>query len=405
MTPSSGIAIIGAGVAAYSLAAELVTLGYTSPVTIVGDEPEGLYDRTALSKGFLDSGDEEGVRLTPLPSERVSVCAGDPVADVDVEARILHTRSGRTLGWRQLVFATGALPIRLPGFHPDGERLHVLRTLEDARRIRTSFAHARSVALVGAGPIGLELAAFARTQGCQVTVLDAAERIMSRCLPPVISDRLLRFHTEQGVDIRLRQVIRSVSENGVVELEHDSVRADVIVLGIGVRANDDLAGRSGVVVHDGILVDEWLRSSIPEVYAIGDVARFHNPHSGLHERRETWWNARDQGLALARIIVDPEAAEPFDAIPWFWSDQGGMYVQAVGATRGEQQTTRGDFNAGRFSVLQWDADRLVGASSVNAPREFKVLKRLVDARARLDPEQASRADVDLTQLAQSGART
>lgn len=382
------VVILGAGIAGYTVAAELARAGTRQRIVVIGDESSAPYDRPPLSKEFLHSGDACSLHFPEPPSE-VEFWLGDAVVDVDTEKRIVRTASGRFLVWEKLVFATGAVPRAFGGISPGG-RIHSLRTLADAQGIRHAANTATSILLVGGGPIGLELAVFARNMGLETTVVDAAATLMARSLPTVIGDQLYRFHTQRGVDIRLRSPIARIEACGAVHLQDGiELTADMTVLGIGVRANDDLARRAGIASDDGILIDENFRTNVPSVFAVGDVARQRNAVTGHYERTETWSNARDQGAALAKLLSDPAGASPRSGAPWFWSDQGDMFIQGAGSVRGERQTIRGDLAGESYSVLQWESGCLIGVASVNSTREFQILRKLVGIQGDFDPDEIS----------------
>lgn len=398
MTGVHNILIIGTGVAAHSLASELIRLDFPGRITLVGEELGSPYDRPPLSKEFLANGDEESVLLTPLPQEQVCVFAGDPVVSLNTADKLARTSSGRELHWHKLVIATGSVPRLIAGWVPDGKRIHVLRTLDDARRIRKELTHGQTVALVGAGPIGLELAAQIRAIGKNVILLDAADRVMGRSVPEVVSRYVEQSCREAGIDLRLSAAIGKITANGSIELPDGQLQADLVILGLGVLPDDGLAAKAGIAVKNGILVDERLQTNIPGVHAIGDVANVFRPSLGRHERSETWWSAKDQAVALARILVDGDAAPPFAALPWFWSDQSGLFIQGAGAVIGETETLRGEVEDGSFSVLQWSGAKLVGVTSVNAQRDFQVLRKLIEAGGNVDPAAVSDPAVKLRKL-------
>ncbi|UCV17772.1 NAD(P)/FAD-dependent oxidoreductase [Ferribacterium limneticum] len=385
----SDIVVLGAGIAGYTVAAELIRAGSQQRIVVIGEEPDAPYDRPPLSKEFLLNGDESALHFSELPQSQVEFWLGDPAVEVDTGQRVVRTANGRSLMWERIIFATGTVPRSVEPSSAAG-RIHMLRTLADARWIRESVCRASSILLVGGGPIGLELAAYARNQDLKTTVIDAADVLMARSIPTVVGEHLYRFHTQRGVEVRLKSPIARIGESGTVYLvDGTEITADMTVVGIGVRANDELAHRAGIATEDGILVDEWFRTNVPSVFAVGDVARQRSAATGLYERNETWSSARDQAVALAKILMDPEGAAPFVGTPWFWSDQGGMYVQGAGSVRAELQTIRGDLAVESYSVLQWESGRLVGVASVNSPREFQLLRKVIGMQASLDPDEIS----------------
>lgn len=389
MSSDQHVVIVGAGIAGHTTAASLAAAGFAGRITVFGDEPDAPYDRPPLSKAFLAHGDEEPLRLPPLPGG-IDCVLGDPVETLDLSRRTSVTRSGRRDHWDHLVLATGTTPRRLP-ISLDHPHALILRSIDQARSVRAALQSAQSILLVGAGPIGLEVAAFAAGAGKQVTVVEAGERVMSRCVPALVSDTLLKFHRAAGVDVRLGTTLLTLDAQGGAALGDGSrISADVVIVGIGVTANDELARHSGIETRDGILVDDRFHTNVAGVFAVGDVARMGG------ERRETWGSAREQGAALARIIIDP-AAPAYNEVNWFWSDQGGIYVQSAGFAS-SVSAVRGDPASHAYSILHWEDDALCGVTCVNAQRDFQSIKKLVAARAKVPAAEICSPSSDLNQM-------
>lgn len=400
MTPMpSGVVIVGAGVAGVSVATALRKDGYTGPVVLVSEEGQMPYDRPPLSKKFLLDGDAGSVRIGGAMLDSVEFVKGERIAKIDVATNRVVFASGKQLPWSKLVLATGALPNRLVALEAGPLPVFVLRTLDDSQRIRERLVPGARLVVVGGGPIGLELAVSARQLGADVTVVEAASRLMGRCTSPFLAEFLLQHHARGGINIRLGRYIRHVHDDGAVELD-DGIRiaADLMVVGVGVKANDSIAVAAGLACSDGIFVDALGRTTAPNVFAAGDVTRQRNPVSGHFERIETWANAQDQAASLAVGLVEPGAATPYTGIPWYWSDQGELRIQAAGLPISDLEVVRGDPVSGRFLTLQLRRGVLVGVAAVNSVRDFGACKRLIAAAARVDREKLTDPATDLRSL-------
>ncbi len=383
MPAAPSLVIVGSGVAGHTLASELARREYPGSITLVGDEGHAAYDRPPLSKEF-QLGDESTLPLQPVSRSGIHVLAGVKATALHADRRTLELSDGRQLPWDRLVLATGTRPRTLPGVDA-GAPVFTLRTLDDARAIRARLREGARLAVIGGGPIGLELAASARQLGVRVTVLEAAPRLMARSAPAAIAEVLLAHHRACGVEVELDAKVAAI-HHGWIELAGGRrVDADLVVVGIGVMANDELAREAGIACDDGIFVDGRFRTTQPDVHAIGDVTRQRHPISGRFERVETWANARAQAQALAHQLCEGDGPQPSPPTPWYWSDQGTLRLQCAGLTEGDLQSQRGDPSTGLL-VAHWSAGRLVGVAAVNAPHDFTVLRRLLDAGQGLTPE-------------------
>jgi 3-phenylpropionate/trans-cinnamate dioxygenase ferredoxin reductase subunit len=370
------VLIVGGGLAGLSFANALRGGGFDGAITIVGDEDDAPYDRPPLSKAFQKDGDDARIRLDLARATGVDWQRGVAAVRIEPEARRLHLADGRTLDYGTLVLATGARPRTLPALQGGPVPVLTLRTLADARRIRGFLQPGARLALIGAGVIGLELAATARGLGVDVTVIETQPGVMGRSAPATLANYMADRHRAAGVDLRLG---RSVSgwADGQLQLDDGSrIAADLVVVGIGVIANDQLAREAGIACDDGVIVDGRGRSSAPGVLAVGDVTRQRHPISGRIERIETWSNAQSQATAVAKTLLDPAAPDYADP-PWYWSDQYELRLQCAGLAQGDEEVLRGDVASGKFALVQLREGRIVGAACISNPRDFGALKKLV----------------------------
>lgn len=394
------VVIVGAGLAGFNVANALAQKGYPGDVTLVGDEPWPPYDRPPLSKQFQLDGDESQVWLAPELLPHVKQLRQRKALAIDARRQELHLNDGSILPWGRLVLATGSRPRRLSQFDTS-PRVAMLRTLDDARTIRETLKSVTSLLVIGGGPIGLELAASAAALGRRSTVVEMAPRLMGRSAPAAMADVLLEHHRSQGMAIHLGRTVVALDEGAAEAVLDDGQRvpAGLVVVGIGVQANDDLAAQAGIACDDGVFVDGWCRTTAPGVFAVGDVTRQRNPVSGRFERIETWANAQGQAQALAAMWCNPGEARPYDAVPWFWSDQGSARLQCAGALTGEQQAWRVDAAGGRVLVC-WSGGRVTGVATLNAARDFVQLKKLIVPRPTITPEQLSAPTANIRALVQ-----
>jgi 3-phenylpropionate/trans-cinnamate dioxygenase ferredoxin reductase subunit len=398
-----GIVIIGGGHGGSQVAASLREKGYAGTLTLVTAERDIPYQRPPLSKAFLK---EPAHALLPLRPEsfyaknNVALRLGVPAAAI--EPGVIRLSDGGSVPFDKVVVATGARP-RLPPIPGiDLAGVHTLRNAADARALRTALYAANDVVVVGGGFIGLEIAATARLLGKTVTVLEAAGRLMGRAVAPEISAHFLALHRGWGTDVRLDTAIGTIiGEAGRVVAVTDAagkrIPADLVVVGIGVVPNIELATAAGVAAENGIPVDPFMQTSNPAILAIGDCVSFHHWATGKRERLESVQNAVDQGkTAAATIVGKPEA---YRAVPWFWSDQGDVKLQMVGIPHGATHSVlRGKPEAGAFSVFHYLGDRLIAIDSVNRAGDHVVGRRLLGAGVSPPPAVVADEGVDLKAL-------
>lgn len=408
----SGVVIIGAGQAGLQAAASLREMGWKGSIAMLGEEPELPYQRPPLSKAFLKGkAGEDTLLLKPqafFEKHQVDLRTRVRAVRIDRAGHTVHCQDGSTLAYDHLILATGARNRLLPIEGATLAGVHYLRDWAEARALKEVLGSVRSVAVIGAGFIGLEFASVAREQGKAVTVLDVAPRVMGRAVSPIVSAHFEGLHRAAGIDLRLavtpRRLIGAGGKvTGVDLAEGSTVSADIVVVGIGVVPNAEIAAEAGLSVQNGIRVDEALLTSDPAISAIGDCAAFPDVIDQSLVRLESVQNAVDQAKCVAARLA--RTAHPYRASPWFWSDQGETRLQMAGtAPRSDLDVVRGDPATGSFSVFRFLDGRLRVVESVNAQHDHLAARRLVANPASLTPEEAADTRVDLKAKALGKAR-
>lgn len=400
MTDLSTIVVVGAGLAGVTLAEALRRGGNERPIVLVNAEDRAPYDRPPLSKDVLAGA--RTVAETALRPETfyadhaIRRLDGVSVAAIDAETRTITLSSGETLPWGDLVLATGAAARDLTAGVVDpavAPRVHRLRDAADAERLRAACAEARSMVIVGAGFIGLEVAASARGLGLEVTVVEATDRPVARGVPTEISDWLRRLHEAKGVSFALGRMVRRIEPGeGCARVVLDDgahLDADVVVVGIGATPNDALARAIGLACDDGIVVDADCRTAHPNIWAIGDVARPFNGFFGTHRRLEHWEAARRTAETAAAALCGRPV--PHVEVPWVWTDQYDVNLQFVGTfPEGAEVVLRGAPDAPSRCAFHLVEGRLVGAVLVDAGGQRRAAERLIGDGA--SPARADLAD-------------
>lgn len=400
-----GIVIVGGGHGGSQIAASLRADGYEGPLTLLTAETDIPYQRPPLSKAFLKDPKHDLLPLRPesfYAKNAIDLRLGVEATAVDLNGGELHLADGSAIAFDRLALATGARP-RLPlvdGIGLDG--VLTLRHADDARTLRNRLHAATDVVVVGGGFIGLEIAATARLLGKTVTVLEAADRLMGRVVAPEISRHFLALHRGWGTDIRLNTPVGGIVGVGgsVVAVDTaagDRIAADIAVIGIGVVPNIELATGAGLAVENGILVNDFMETSVPEILAIGDVVSFDHWELKRRVRLESVQNAVDQGKTAALTLTGKR--EAFRAVPWFWSDQGDVKLQMVGLSFDATRSfIRGRPDDGSFSVFHYAGDRLVAIDSVNRAADHVVGRRMIGAGISPPPQLVADEGADLKAL-------
>jgi 3-phenylpropionate/trans-cinnamate dioxygenase ferredoxin reductase subunit len=401
-----GLVIVGGSYAAAQVAASARQNGYQEPIRILSEESHIPYQRPPLSKGFLtDAGDD----AMPLRAEAfyreqgIALELGTKVTLLDPARKQVLVAGGARLPYDRLVLATGARPRALALEGHELEGVFTLRTIQDARAIKQRLRAAQSVAVIGGGFIGLEAAASCRKLGKQVTVIEALPRLMARALPALLADWFAARHRSHGVDLRLGAGVSALrgaggSVRAVALADGMEIPAELVIVGIGVLPNEELAAAAGLRCANGIVVDHHGRSSDTNIFALGDCSRHPSRYSEAPLRLESVQNAMDQARAAGATLAGKET--PYDSVPWFWSDQYDLKLQMAGLSAGhDEHALRGSLEEGKFSLYYLRQGRLVGVDSVNRPGDHMLARKLVSARCTLSAAQAADAGFDLKALA------
>ncbi|MGW2383865.1 NAD(P)/FAD-dependent oxidoreductase [Streptomyces sp. YU58] len=361
------IVVVGASAAGLAAAETLRREAYEGIITLVGDEPLAPYDRPPLSKQIL---------AAEWEPERLALRTPDALAALDLDLRLgvaatglqpadrtVELVDGSAVPYDGLVIATGVRPRRLPG-----EGAHVLRTLDDALTLRERLTPGRRLVVVGAGFLGAEAAAVAWRLGCEVTLLEPAPVPLAHAVGMEVGKVLTNAHLERGVDLRCGVTVTEVTEDGVRLADGSEIEADEVLVAIGSLPNTEWLTGSSLTVGDGVMCDEYCKAA-PNVYAAGDVARWYNPLFGTSMRIEHRTTAAEQGMAAARNLLHPEAGKSFAPVPYFWSDQYDMKIQAYGYLRdhAEVALVEGDLAERKFVAAYRTGDRVTGALAVGMP--------------------------------------
>lgn len=395
MSEQRSVVIIGSGHAGVGVAAGLRSRGWAGRIVLVDAEDQLPYERPPLSKDLL----APGAAAEPVPMRKESWYASrgiervhGTVTSIDRVRREVRLGNGRSLPYTKLVLATGSTPRRLtvPGAGLEGVLL--LKTLSDARRLAGELAPGRNVVVIGAGYIGLEVAAAAAKLGCTVTVLEFQDRVMSRVTSEPVSRFFEGLHERAGVSFRFGAAVTALEGAGrveaVVTADGARYRADVVLAGIGVVPEQGLAAEAGLDVSDGVLVDAAGRTSDPEVYAAGDATRSAGLYDGASQRLECIQNARGQAEAIAADITGQ--TPPVPEVPWFWTVQHGVRLQTAGVRHPEDEVVlRGEPADGKFSVVYLRGGRVAAVDTVGSLADFNAGKRLVAQHAPLDANLAA----------------
>jgi NADPH-dependent 2,4-dienoyl-CoA reductase/sulfur reductase-like enzyme len=378
------IVIVGAGHAGGRAAEALRAAGHAGRVTLVGSEKHPPYERPPLSKELLAGAIEHAkTYLNPEPfytEKDIALRLGTTVGAIDRKGQRIELHDGDTIPYDALLLTTGARARRLPLPGGDGERVFYLRDIDDSLALRRKLTEGTRLAVIGAGFIGLEVAATARKRGAQVTVLELAPYPLARVAAPEIGQYLAALHRAKGVDLQTGVKVIAIEDTGkelrILLDGAPPVIADYAAIGIGAQPNVELAQAAGVETRDGIIVDEFGRSSDAAVFAAGDVTRHLNPLLGRHVRLEAWQNAQNQGIAIAKVVAG--GAQAFSEVPWFWTDQYETNLQMAGAPdKWDRVIFRGEPTDPGFTLFQLLEGKVVAAVTINNARDMRFGRMLI----------------------------
>ena len=399
------VVIAGAGHAAGQVVASLKQHKFDGEIVLVGDEEWLPYQRPPLSKKFL-SGELPAERLYFKPPSfyddpAIDVRLSTRVTSIDREGHTIATDQGDTVPYDDLVLALGSRVREVPVAGSDLAGIHYLRSIVDVDRIREEIDKAKNVVIVGAGYIGLEVAAVVRTLGHEVTVLEMADRVMSRVVSPEVSDFYQKEHLAQGVKLMLSTGLDAFLGDEHVESVRtsngDILDADAVVVGVGILPNTELAEAAGLETDNGIVVDTHCRTSDQNIYAIGDCTCHPNGIYGRCMRLESVHNALEQAKTAAANICG--IAAEYTQVPWFWSDQYDLKLQIAGLSEGyDDVVVRGDPETRSFACMYLRDGRLIACDAINAPRDFMQSKVLIAGSCVPDTAKLADPEVQLKDL-------
>ena len=386
----AGMVIIGCGQAGGQAAASLRQEKYEGPITMIGQEPYIPYQRPPLSKQYL-SGEQEKEKLSlrqeSFYSEKeINLKLGTSVLSLDPEKRELQLENGETVTYDKLLVATGGRPRKL---EVDGHTLkgiHYLRNIDDVDAIKTQMSTSQNLVIVGGGYIGLEVASVAIKRGLTVSVLEMESRILERVTTEEMSAFYHQLHTDEGVNILTSTQAKAFKGSETVESvvcgDHE-IPADLVIVGIGILPNTEMAEAAGLKTNNGLVVDEHCRTSNEHIFAAGDCTNHPNPILNRRLRLESVPNAMEQGRVAASNMLG--GSKSYASMPWFWSDQYEHKLQMVGFSKdSDQSVVRGDMESKSFTVFYLKDDSIIAADSVNNPKEFMASKQLVGKKASIE---------------------
>ncbi len=401
-----GIVIVGACQAGVQTALAARSAGYSGPITLFGEENEPPYQRPPLSKGFLldkPGQDKIILRSEGFYSDReIDLRLGQRVCELDCDAQTITTAAGEKVPYAGLALTTGTRVRRIPVPGADADGVCYLRDVADARDLKARMLSATQAVVIGGGFIGLEVAAALRHKQIQVTVIEAQDRLMPRVVAPPVSAFYAQHHTTQGVRVLLQTGVEEILTNGdkvcgVRCATGEEIAADLVVVGIGVIPNSELAEQAGLKCSNGIEVDESTRTSDPKIVAAGDCALHPNPYAKERIRLESVQNAADQSRIAGAVLAGVDSV--YNTVPWFWSEQYNLRLQMAGFSAGhDHYVIRGTPSAEGFSVFYFQAQKLIGIDSVNRPKDHIAGRKLFSSGISMTPDQAADEALNLKSL-------
>ena len=397
--------VVGAGHAGGRAVEAMRMAGFEGEIVLVGAEPHLPYERPPLSKEVLQARpDYTFPYIRPqeyYEEQNIELRLGVAAASIDAAGKTINLVDGESLAYDKLLLTTGGSvrKLAIPGAEAAG--VHYLRTLEDSAAIEGALSDGKNVVVIGGGFIGLEVAASARQRGCNVTVLEIADRLMGRGVPPAVSDYFLDLHRSNGIDVRLNTGVEKIEGDvhatGVVTSAGETLPADLVVIGVGIIPESGLAEQAGLKVDNGIVVDEFCRTSDASIFAAGDVTNHYNSFVGRHIRLEAWQCAQNMAIAAAKIMCGDDTA--YAEVPWMWSDQFDTNLQVAGMPESwDTIVARGEATSGNFIGFVLQEGKISGAISVNQPRDLRLARRMMDAGKSYTAEELADESISMREL-------
>jgi len=397
------VVIIGAGHAGGMAAISLRQRKYQGSITLVGEEKFLPYQRPALSKGFLSG--ELGEKTLYLKSEdyfeknKINVLRNSKVIAIDRSQKTLLLENQKQLGYKQLIIATGSLVNRLS--ITSEEDVYYLRTIGDSLRIRKELKNQKKITIIGAGYIGLEIASIAIKKNLEVKIIELENRVMGRVVSPEVSDFFQKKHEAEGVEFKFNSSITDIEDRDqqkrIICSDGNSFNTDVVIVGVGIQPNIELAESSGLKCNNGILVNNHAQTSDSDVFAVGDCSNQPNKLFKKRLRLESVSNAVEQAKSAAASIAGIQSAD--QEVPWFWSDQYNLKLQIAGISQGhDHRVIRGCTEEEKFAVFYEKEKRLIAVDAINSPKEFIMGKKWIAMQAEVPFELIRNMDIDLKEI-------
>jgi len=399
------LVVIGGGQAAIQCVASLRKEGYSGSITLVGEENHLPYQRPPLSKGFL-SGATESDRLYLKKIEffqenSIQLNLGVTADRIDRDNCIVHLSDDKSIGYDKLVLATGSRVRKLKFPGSDLEGINYLRGIDDAESLKEGLLKSKTLVIVGAGYIGLEVAAVATEFDTKITVIEMADRVMNRTVDPIISDYYQELHSKNGVDFILNESLEKVDGDKAVEQVicsgGSSIQADILVIGAGVIPNIELAEESELNCDNGISVNEYGQTEDSKIFACGDCTNHPNEKLNRRLRLESVHNAMEQSKTVATSVMGNRTA--YNQIPWFWSDQYDHKLQIVGLSGDHDEVLiRGNQEESKFMLFYLKGEELIAVDAVNNPKEFLICRKLVENKVKISSDDILNQSKNLNDL-------
>ena len=399
------VVIIGAGQSAIQCITSLKKEGYDGSITLIGEENHLPYQRPPLSKAFLDNTFEKErlyfKKINFFVENKVLLKLGTKAIKVDIDKKKVDLSDGTSISFDKLVFATGSRVRKLDFPGKDLNSVHYLRGLDDAEKIKSNLEFSNNLVIVGAGYIGLEVAAIATEKGIAVTVVEMADRVMNRTVDPQISDYYQRLHENNGVSFKFNASLEEISGDDKPDLvlcsDGTEIKADTVIIGAGIVPNVEIAEESGITCNNGICVDEFGRTNVEDIFACGDCTNHPNKLLNKSLRLESVHNAMEQSKTVAAFLSNNP--NEYNQIPWFWSDQYDHKLQIVGLSgEHDRVTMRGKMEDSKFMLFYTLNSELIAVDSVNNSKEFLICRKLVANKVRIEPEMIADPSFNLNDL-------